>query len=302
MISPQMQQLHQIYRDYVAASVGPDGNPITIEQARKNVAGLYVLGTDPEGVTHREVDAGGIRAILTTPPAPADDRVIEFFHGGGYVLGEPEHYDAFCGHLAVAVGCRVLSVGYRLAPENPHPAAVTDAVAVYRWMLEEGHHPLHIALCGDSAGGGLAITTLLGIRDAGLPQPAGSVAISPWVDMEFSSDSMKTKTGDLMVQYPGALVLGDAFIAGGDPRDPLASPIYGDFTGIAPIYVQVGGEERLLDESHRVVEKARADGAQASVDVFDGLHHIFQIAAGFAPESDDAVRRIAAFLRPLLGR
>jgi acetyl esterase/lipase len=242
-----------------------------------------------------------VPAILTEAAGSAEDRIILYLHGGGYVLGEPEHYNVFCANLAAVVGARVLNVGYRLAPEHPHPAALTDAVTAYRWLLDNGYRADRIAVSGDSAGGGLAITTLLGIRDAGLPQPAASVPISPWVDMEFSSHSMRNQTRDLMVQYPGATMMAAAFVAGGDPRDPLVSPIHADFTGIADIYCQVGGEERLLDETLEVVRQARKFGVDAEADIFEHCNHIFQVAAGYAPESDDAVVKIAAFLRPRLG-
>lgn len=301
MVSPQMERFHDLLRAYLASSVGPDGQMLTLDQIRINIASVQALATEPEGVTYQDVDAGGVRAIWTIPADGADDRVILFVHGGGYVMGEPEHYNKFCGHLANVVGCRVLNLGYRLAPEHPHPAAVNDSVAAYRWLLAEGFEPNHIAVSGDSAGGGLAITTLLAIRDHGLPQPAASVPMSPWVDMEGLSDSMRNGTDDVVISYEGMLLMAQLFVGDGDHRDPLVAPIYADFTGIAPMYLQVGGHERLRDETLQVAEKARRDGAQAHVDVFPELQHIFQVAVGTAPESDDAMRRIAAFLRPLFG-
>jgi acetyl esterase/lipase len=301
MISRQMEQLHQVYRDYVAAATGPGGEPISIEQARINVAALTSLGVEPEGATHKDVDAAGVAAILTEVPGSVEDRIILYLHGGGYVLGEAEHYKVFCANLAAKIGARVLNVDYRLAPEHPHPAALTDAVTAYRWLLDTGYQAGRIAISGDSAGGGLAITALLGIRDAGLPQPAAAVPISPWVDMEFSSHSMQNQARDLMVQYPGAKLMAAAFVGDGDLRDPLVSPIHADFAGIAPFYCQVGGEERLLDETVQVVEKARSFGVEATVETFEHCHHIFQVGAGYIPESDEAVGKIATYLQPLLG-
>lgn len=193
-------------------------------------------------------------------------------------------------------------VDYRLAPENPHPAASTDAVAAYCWLLDQGTVPGHIAVAGDSSGGGLAFALLLLLKKVGLPLPAAAAPISPWVDMRGTSPSLTRQTSiDLLVSESAMLAAAQTFLSDGDPLDPIASPVLGDYTDITtPIYVQVGGVEALHDQALEVVERARRGGVDATVEVFPGMQHVFQQGAGRIPESDEALRKIADFLRPLL--
>jgi acetyl esterase/lipase len=196
----------------------------------------------------------------------------------------------------------VLDVDYSLAPESPHPGPVEDSVKAYRWLLDQGYRPEHIAISGDSAGGGLTLATLLKLSADGLPQPAAAVPLSPWADMEALGDSMQTNADrDVLLQLDGLKGMTDMFLAGGDPRDPLASPLHGDYTGVCPLYIQVGADEMLLDDARRVAAKARADGVDVHLDEFPEMQHVFQMAAGNVPEADDAVARIGAYLRPRLG-
>ena len=206
------------------------------------------------------------------------------------------------GHLANAIGCRVLNVDYGLAPENPHPGPVKDSVTAYRWLLDQGYRPEHLAIAGDSAGGGLTLATLLKLRADGLPQPAAAVPLSPWTDMEGLGESMETYADrDVLLQADRLKGMTDMFLAGGDPRDPFAAPVHGDYRGICPLYIQVGGDEILLDDARRVETRARADGVDVQLDEFPEMQHVFQLAAGNMPEADEAVARIGAYLRPRLG-
>jgi monoterpene epsilon-lactone hydrolase len=299
MASPEAEAVKQMLREWGAAqpAVAP-----TLEEIRANGEGFSELATEPPGVKWVEVEAGGIPALWAEPDNGVEDRVVLYVHGGGYILGSLASYRKFTGHLANAVGCRVLSLGYRLSPESPHPGPVNDSVAAYRWLLSEGYRPEHLAIAGDSAGGGLTLATLLKLRDDGLPQPAAAVPMSPWADMEGLGDSMRSRADkDLIVQWEGLTGMAGMFLAGGDPRDPLAAPLYGNFRGICPLYIQVGDEETLLDDSLRVTERARADGVNVQLDVFPEMQHVFQLCAGNMPESDEALARIGAFLRPRLG-
>ncbi len=156
-------------------------------------------------------------------------------HGGGYVIGEAHSYKHFTGHIAKAVGCRVLSVDYRLAPEYPHPAPLHDSTTAYRWLLEQGWEPAHLAIAGDSAGGGLTLATLIALRDAGTPLPAAAAPLSPWADLEATGGTMVTNAEhDVMVQRPGLLGMATLFLNGHDAKDPLVAPIHADFTGLVP--------------------------------------------------------------------
>ncbi len=280
-----------------------NGDGLTLEEQREFMLLVIEAATPPEGVTVSETYAGGCRSYWNDPRGGARDRVVLYFHGGGYLLGSPKTHERLVGHIANAVGCRVLSVDYRLAPEHPHPAAVQDATAAYRWLLAQGYAPGHIAISGDSAGGGLALATVLSIKQDGLPQPAAAVPLSPWTDMEASGDSMTTNQGtDLILQKSGVFSMAASFLGeGNDPRDPLAAPLHGDYAGIAPIYLQVGGDELLLDDSTRVAEKARAAGVDVQLDIFPGMQHVFQAGVGNLPEATEAIQRIADYLRPRLG-
>ncbi len=281
---------------------GEGAGEITLEEMREN-AGLFgEFAAEPDGVVWEPVDAGGVPAIWTIPEGGADDRVVEYLHGGGYVLMSAEIYKRFTGHLAKAVGCRVLNVDYGLAPENPHPGPVNDSVNAYHWLLDQGYRPERVAICGDSAGGGLTLATVLKLAADGLPQPAAAVPLSPWTEMEGLGESMQTNADrDVLIRGDQLKGMTDLFLAGSDPRDPLAAPLYGDYSGVCPLYIQVGGDETLLDDARRVATRAEAAGVDVKLDVFPEMQHVFQMGAGNMPEADEAVASIGAYLRPRLG-
>ena len=298
MVSAQAEQVKERLRAFAASL---EGGP-ELDEMRSSYQTFAGVGTVPDGVSWTEVDAGGVPAIWAEPDDGSADAVIQYVHGGGYVIGSAEFYRNLTGHLARAVGCRVLNVDYRLAPEHPHPAPVEDSTAAYRWLLEQGVAPTSIAISGDSAGGGLTVATLLAIRDAGLPQPAAAVPISPWVDMEATGATMTSNAGkDVLVQAVLIKGMADAFLQGSDPRHPLAAPLHADLTGLAPLYIQVGGDETLLDDARRLAERATAAGVETQLEVFPEMQHVFQMAAGTMPEADDALRKVADYLRPRLG-
>jgi monoterpene epsilon-lactone hydrolase len=230
------------------------------------------------------------------------NRVIQFLHGGGYSSGSVDGYRNFTGHLARAIGCDIVSVNYRLAPEHPFPAAISDSVDVYRGLLSTGILPEHIAIVGDSAGGGLALATVLKVRLDDLLQPAAVVAMSPWTDLEAQGDSVRRNAEIDLLARPDVLAsLTEDYIgAKGDPRHPLASPLYGAYRGVCPIYLQVGGSEILLDDSTRVRDVAQRDGVDVLLDVFPEMQHVFQLYADKLPEADTAIEMIAEYLRTRL--
>lgn len=276
--------------------------PPELDEMRASYAALAELGTRPVGVTWTEVDAGGVPAIWADVEGGSTDRVVMYVHGGGYVIGAAQYYKNLTGHLASAVGCRVLNVDYRLAPEHPHPAPVEDAVRAFQWLRSEGFAAEHIAVSGDSAGGGLTIATMLSLRDQNLGQPAAGVPLSPWADMEALGASMQTNAErDVLVNLEMLNAMATMFLAGGDVKDPLAAPIYADYSGLAPLYIQVGGDETLLDDTTRIVAKAEEAGVDVQSEVFPEMQHVFQFAAGKMPEATDAVAKIASYLRPRLG-
>jgi monoterpene epsilon-lactone hydrolase len=260
------------------------------------------MTAEPRAVDYIETDAGGVPAMWVTPKECAADRVLLCMHGGGFVSGSIYTHRKLFGHLAKAAGARALIFDYRLVPAHTHPSPVDDATDVYRWLLEQGIEPAHVAFTGDSSGGALTITTQLRARERGLPLPAAAMPFSPWVDMEAAGESYETNWAKEAFFYRELVQgLARAYLDGGDPRDPLASPLHADLRGLAPMYVQVAGDETLLDDARRLAERAEASGVEVRLDVFPGQQHTFQMAAGRAPEADEAIRRLAEWVRPRLG-
>jgi len=259
------------------------------------------LTTEPPDVDYLAVD--GRPATWIVPHGAAQDRVLLCMHGGGFVGGSRYSHRKMFAHLARAAGVRALVFDYPLAPEHIHPVQVEDATATYRWLLDQGIEPAHIAFAGDSVGGALTITTQLKARELGLPLPAAAMPFSAAFDLEATGASYDVNL-DKDEFFHRDLVLGLVYVflgQDGSPRDPLANPMYGDLTGFGPIYLQVGGDEVLLDDTHQLAAIAEKAGVEVKVDVFPEMQHTFQMAAGRAPEADDAIRRMAGWVRPLLG-
>ncbi len=265
----------------------------------ENWAGLTA---EPGGVDYIETDAGGVLAMWAVPKGCVEDRVILCFHGGGFFSGSMYTHRKLYGHFAKAIGCRALILHYRRSPEHVHPAQVNDAVASYQWLVDQGIRANHIALVGDSAGGGLCITTALLARDKGLPMPAAVMPFSAWFDMEATGRSMEVNQGkDLLLNKGWVKAMAEMFLGkNGNSKDPYANPLYADLKGLPPIYMQAGGDEVLLDDSLRLAELARKAGVDVSLDIFPGMQHSFQMAAGRAPESDDAIFRFVEWVKPRL--
>jgi epsilon-lactone hydrolase len=296
------KQSEAVKKHWTAARLAadlPDHEPADIESSNDAWGSLTA---EPRGVDYLETDAGGLLALWAVPKHCASDRVLLCMHGGGFISGSIYSHRKMFGHLAKSTGARALLFDYRLAPEHTHPAQVDDATAVYRWLLDRGISADHIAFTGDSCGGGLAITTQLRARELGLPLPAAAMPFSPWVDMEATVESYVTNrdrdaffSSDLVRELAG-IFLGK----GGNPRDPLANPLYADLSGLGPIYIQAAGDEVLLDDARRLDERARKAGVDVRLDVFPDMQHTFQMAAGRALEADEAIRRMANWVRPKL--
>jgi epsilon-lactone hydrolase len=261
------------------------------------------LTAEPREVDYTETEAGGRPAMWAVPKRASTDRVLLCLHGGGFVSGSIYTHRKMFGHLAKAAGARALLVGYRLLPEGVYPGPVDDVTAAYRWLLGQGIAAGHIAFAGDSVGGWLAVTVQLRARAAGLPLPAAAMLISPAADLEASGDSYQAnREKDRFFQREVVRGLMQAFLGpAGDPRDPLVSPLYADLSGLSPLCIQVGGDETLLDDARRLGEHARKAGVEVRLDIFPDMLHTFQMAAGRAPEADDAIARMAAWVRPRLG-
>lgn len=256
----------------------------------------------PEGVAFTPVDAGGVAAEWSDAQGARSDRAVVYFHGGGYCMGSLDTHRGLVARISQLANLRVLSVDYRLAPEHPHPAAVEDAVAAYRFVLDQGIPAERIALAGDSAGGGLTLAALLALRDRGLALPACGVGISAWTDMTASGDSMKTKASEdpMIGDTTPLLMMVDAYVGDGDPKAPLASPLFGDLAGLPPLLLQVGSAEVLLDDSTRLAERAAAAGVDVTLDVWEDMFHVWHAFAEMLPEGLEATRQLAEFVNAKL--
>jgi monoterpene epsilon-lactone hydrolase len=290
-------------RDYWRGMTEASGPDDGAEEVRARVErGWGGLTAEPGGVDYLETEVAGLPALWAVPKGSAGDRVILGLHGGGFVSGSIYTHRKLFGHLAKAAGVRALLTDYRQTPAHHHPAPLEDTTAAYRWLLDEGVDPRRIAVAGDSAGGGLAVSTMLRARELGLPVAAALMLLSPWVDMTVSSDTFESNRETEEFFFKEVVqALAGMFLGGTDPEDPLASPLHADLSGLPPTYIQVGGDETLLGESLRLEENARKAGVDVRVDVFPGQQHTFQMAAGYAPESDDAIAKLAAWVRPKLG-
>lgn len=272
------------------------------EQMRKDFAAMMGNRPLPEGVSVTNATLGGRPALRFRPAAPLANAVLLYFHGGSFIVGSPATAQTLTAALVTRTGLEALSLDYRLAPENPFPAAIEDGLAAYRELLGSGIPADRIVLAGDSAGGSLTLTTLLSARDAGLPMPAGVVAFSPGLDASGTGDSMTTKDGiDPIFKSAGLRAMRTHYLAGRDPRHPLLSPaLYADPTGLPHLLLQVGTHEILLDDAVRFAARAAAADVNVILDVTGGVPHVFQSFTGSLDEADAALDRAATFLRQRL--
>lgn len=304
------------------------GLVVAVQTLRRRSGGLPDPDGDPAALRayglalRAELEAAGerlpvprsarITAVRAAVPAewvvderaePGSGRVVLHLHGGAYTMGSPRTHRGLAAALSRVSRAPVLVPDYRLAPEHVFPAALDDAEAVYRWLLEHhGADPAGIVVSGDSAGGGLGLALLVRLRDAGLPLPAGYVGISPWTDLAGTGGSVQELAAIDPWLTAGLLRPAAAVYAGDTPLDdPLVSPLYADLAGLPPLLVHVGGHEILRDDARRLVARARAAGVAASVGKFPGLWHVFHVFPG-VPEARDALREIGGFIRRCTAR
>lgn len=284
---------HEMVVAMMSGGLALDVLSVTEQRAMMEAsAELFPVEAD---VVVKEVDAGGVPADWVSVPASDAGRVVLYLHGGGYVMGSRNTHRGLAGRIARAAQARVLLPEYRLAPEHPFPAAVEDATACWRWLLSAGYTPQRMAIAGDSAGGGLAMATLLALKAAGDPLPSCAVGLSPWTDLEGTGPTAKPGAVEDPMLNPEGLHATARDYAGNDLRNPLAAPLHGDLSGLPPLLLQVGTREILLSDSTRFAEKARAAGVDVTLQIEEGLIHVWQIFPD-VPEAQDAVKRIGAFI------
>lgn len=243
--------------------------------------------------------ANGVHVRWIRAQGADEARTLIYLHGGGYKMGSLTSHHDLMVRLSRAADCRVLGVNYRLLPDYRFPEPLVDVLAVYDWLLGQSYEPARIALAGDSAGGGLAAAALLALRDKGRPLPAAAALLSAWTDLSASGDSYQSRAAaDPIHQRPMILALAEQYLgADGDPRAPLASPLFGDLAGLPPLLLQVGDRETGLDDSTQLAAKARAAGVAVELQVWPHMIHVFQQFAEELPEALEAIECIGAFLQ-----
>lgn len=272
--------------------------PVSILEARANLEGLSSWVPLPIGTVVEPVMAGDVSGEWVSAPGAAADSVILCLHGGGYTMGSSKATHVLASFLSTASGCRVLVIDYRLAPEHPFPDALEDTISAYRWLLAQGILPGRIIFAGLSAGGGLALSTLVSLRDAQSALPAGAVLISPWTDLAGTGESVINRAEadpwltDEMNRFHAALYAG-----GKELRHPLISPVYADLRGLPWLLIHVGNDEIMLDDSVRVAERAKAVGVEVTLQVWEGLWHVFHAFAYRLPEGRQAIDQIGQFIQ-----
>ncbi len=250
------------------------------------------------GVRKEYRETGGLDALWLRPKRAPDRKLLLYLHGGAYIMGSIATHRQMVSHIAKRSGVHTLLPEYRLAPEHPFPAAIEDAVGLYRSLLADGFAANDIAIAGDSAGGGLTVATLLSLRDAGDPLPAAACLLSPWLDLSASGESMSTHAEkDPWFKPRDMPIVARYYCKDEELKNPLVSPVYADWTGLPPIYIQVGEWEILLSDSTRAADRVSAVGGNVKLEIWPGMWHVFQAFLLVMPEARDAIQTLGRKMR-----
>ena len=285
------------FRDWITR------NKVTPLKLRANMEQNFA-GREPKGVQFIEVDAGGVPSAWLVPEGYDGNVRVLHLHGGGYAGGDINTHRCYAGCLAQVSGAAVLVPHYRLAPEDPFPAALDDGLAAWRYLLASGPEGAGQAqkniIGGDSAGGGLSLAVMMALRDAGEQLPDGASLLSPWADLVCEGPRMKNRSrADLLVAQDWLKACAEVYGVGVDHADPRLSPVNGDFSGLPPIDIQVGDAEVLLGDSELIVERAKAAGVNVTCEVWPEMLHIWQVLWPFIPESQQSIEKTSKFIHSL---
>jgi acetyl esterase/lipase len=289
-----LRALYQGWSDRMAA------NPaMTIADLRGLFDEWQQPTLEPEGVTYKSDTVAGVEAIWALPLDADTKKVILYTHGGGFAVGSAASHRKLAGHLARHLGVTAVVLDYRRAPEHPFPAQIEDATAVYRELLARGFKAQDITTSGDSAGGNLAISTVLKLRDDGVALPGAVIAFSPWLDMEHVGKTLQTNAAtDALVSKAVLEAMSGMFLGEtGSRTNPLANPLKASYTGFPRLYITAGSLETLLDNATDLAGIAKAAGVDVTLSVVDGMQHVFPCLAGRAVEADDEMRRVAQWFK-----
>lgn len=276
---------------------GVDMARLPLRLHRKGIDRLEKMAKRPKGVSFEAIICDGIPAEWATPNNAKGKGVILYLHGGAYAMGSIATHRALSGNIAIASKTKCLTIDYRLAPENPYPCAIEDSIKAYKWILKQGIDASKIVIAGDSAGGGLAIATLLKLKDDKLPLPGAAVCLSPWLNLENNGASVKQLgKKDPMIDKPAMDVFALHYAPKKNLKDPLISPTHGNLEGLPPIYIQVSQSEILYDDTLSFEKKAKAAGVNIKVESWKNTVHVWQILAFFLPEAKKAIKKIGAYI------
>ena len=272
--------------------------PAGLAERRERLDAIGSTYPPDADVSLEATDANGVAAEWSLAPGSDPSRVLLFFHGGGYCSGSIESHRGMVTAVGRAAGVRTLAVAYRLAPEHPFPAAIEDARAAYGFLLDHGIAAPNIALGGDSAGGGLTLALMTGLRDAGKPLPGCAWLVSPWVDLQMTGASLAAKADvDPLISKSYLEELASDYLAGADAANPLVSPLNADLAGLPPLLVQVGSAETLLDDAVRIARRAGAADVRINLEVWPHMIHAWHLWAARLEEGRRAIASAGAFIR-----
>jgi acetyl esterase/lipase len=288
------QQLAAILEMSAQNPIPANATPAAMRAWVEDVAGHLPVA---ENIQIERVNCGPCDGDLILPAGGDSSRLIIFYHGGGFLFGSSRTHRVIASNLARAAGSAVLVPDYRLAPENPSPAAHHDAFAVYQWALEQGYASGKVALSGDSVGGNLALATAVRAKEDGLPQPGALTLASPWLDLAGEGASHQGTLDDPIVSAALLELFMLAYLGDGDRKSPKVTPFYADFSGLPPTLVHVGSREMLRDDSVTVVERMKAAGVAADLKLFDGMCHDWQLYAPMLDEGMASIEEYAAFIK-----
>jgi epsilon-lactone hydrolase len=278
--------------------ISPPSRYINLDKERANLDSFSDMFKPLAPLEHTPEDVDGVVGEWIIPRLVTGGRVILYLHGGYYLTGSVKSHRNLAGNIAIAAEARALILGYCLAPENPFPTALNNTLTAFYWLMAQGISPNQIFLAGDSAGGGLVLALLLALRDERKALPAGAVCLSPATDLSRSEENWRNSAKKELVLSPYmARQIRPMYLGSVDPRNPLASPLFGDLHGLPPLLIQVGSEEVLLSDSTEFAKRAKEAGVDVTLEVWPGMQHVWQFAASYLPEGRQAIERIGEFIR-----
>ncbi len=275
---------------------------IRVAQSREGLEQLAVLAKLHDDVSIEKIRINNIAANWISTPESNLNNIVFYLHGGGYVGGSLTSHQDLAMRICRASKSRILLIDYRLAPEHRFPAALDDAIVCYKWLLEqEKIPPNRIVIAGDSAGGGLTLSTLIKLRDESIPLPTAAVCLSPWTDLAMTGNSLKENAKiDPWLKPSELYFLAELYIGNNDPKNPFISPLYGELKGLPPILMHVGNTEILKSDSTRFAEKAKEAGVDITLKIWDDMIHVFQAFANWAPEGQEVINKIGEYIKSKL--